>query len=254
MDINDKKPEDVLKKEFLEQYKELHEDIWQRLIYVHTNIIILEKIESFPFWDRFYPPHENIFWSMVYQNFMYASIVMLHALTDDNGSDTHTLLKFKNKILANMKEDSMKAEYQEKLDYARLDPSLNDIRDKIAKMRRNIIAHRLFDKNNKIKLQSVKRVTVSEIRQVYNDIERLFRVCSFGSEFITSFYLPDATCGGKPIRTDIENILDLIVKNSNWLNEPEQNPEAWQATKKYKSHDEIKELNEWRNKFGMPEV
>ena len=49
MDINDKKPEDVLKPEFIQQYKELHEDIWHRLVEANTTIAILEKILSFPF-------------------------------------------------------------------------------------------------------------------------------------------------------------------------------------------------------------
>ena len=52
MDINDEKPEDVLKPKFIQQYKDLHNDIWHRLIQVHTNIIILERIEKFPF-ERF---------------------------------------------------------------------------------------------------------------------------------------------------------------------------------------------------------
>jgi len=253
MDIYDKKPEDVLKKEFFEQYKELYEDIWQRLTHVGTTIIILERIESFPFWDRFYSPQDNIFWTMVYTNFMYVAIILLHGLTKDNVSDTHTLVNFKNKILANLNEESMKAEYQKKLKTAKLDTSLNDIHDKITEMRHKIIAHRLFDKNDKNKLQSVKRVTLPEIRQVYNDIEKLFRVCSFGSRYLTTYYI-EGTCGGKPIEKDIDHLLDLIVKDSYWLNEPERRPLDWEALKKTKSSEEILELNQWRKKFGMPEV
>jgi hypothetical protein len=59
-DFNMKKPEEVIKPEFLETYKALHSDIWRRLILVHTNIIILEKIEKFPF-EHIYAPQENIF-------------------------------------------------------------------------------------------------------------------------------------------------------------------------------------------------
>ena len=118
-------------------------------------------------------------------------------------------------------------------------------------MRKNVIAHRLFDKNDKIKLQSVKRVTLSEIRQVYNDIEKLFRVCSFGSEYLTTFYI-NGTCAGKPIEKDIDHLLDLIVKDSYWLNEPERNPIAWQCVKPQKTKEELAQLNVYRQKFILP--
>ena len=79
MDIDDKKPEDVLKPEFVQQYKELHKKIWHRLVETNTTIAILEKIQSFPF-HRFYSPNENIFWTSVYWNFLDILTINIHTI------------------------------------------------------------------------------------------------------------------------------------------------------------------------------
>ena len=254
MDIYDKKPEDVLKPEFIQQYKELHEDIWHRLIKTNTSIIILEKIESFPF-DHFYSPNENIFWMSVYWNFLYISTITIHTITNDDGKDAHTLLRFKNNILRKWLIESEKQTYSQNLKEAKFDKTTETIGKKITDMRNKIIAHRLSDEEGR-HLLNPEGITVSEIRHTYDDVERLFRACSFGSEYATTFitYLPLATCGGKPIERDIDHILDLIVKDSYWLNKPERNEQSWQICKTTKSSAEIIELNQWRKKFGMPEV
>lgn len=252
MDINNKKPEDVLKPEFIQQYKELHNDIWHRLIHVHTNIIILEKIEKFPF-EHFHAPQENIFWTMVYWNFLYMSIAFIHSLTTDEGDQKHTLRLFASRLFKDWINDSEKERYHEKLRTAKLDKNLQGIRSKITAMRHNIIAHRFLNNKSGWKVKDVEGLTVSEIRKVYNDTEKLFHACSFGPEYATKFYL-DGTCGGKPIEKDIDKLLDLIAKNSYWLNKPERKKDFWPAIRQTISEEDITELNEFRKRFGLPEV
>jgi hypothetical protein len=249
MDLNEKKPEDVLKPEFVQQYKEHHEDIWQRLIQINTNITILEIIQKFPFHYIYYPP-ENVFWESIYWNFLYISIAFIHSLTTDQGDQKHTLPRFKNKVLAWLK-DSEKKSYRKKLRTAKLDKNLQEIRSKIVDMRNNIIAHRFLSHKEEWGVRDVEGLTVPEIRKAYNDAEKLFHVCSFGSEYITTFY-PMGTCGGKPIEKDIDHLLDLIVKDSFWLNQPERRKQYWQVERQHLSEEELQELNNWRKKFGLP--
>jgi hypothetical protein len=253
MDIDDKKPEDVLKPEFVQQYNELHGNIWHRLVEMNTTIIILEKIQSFSF-HHFYSPDENIFWMFVYWNFLYISIINIHTIVKKTcKKDEHTLPKFVGNVHGWL-QDSEKAEYSQNLKEVKFDQTTENIRKKITDMRDGIIAHRLFDKDGH--LLNPEGITVSEIRHIYDDVERLFRACSFGSEYATTFipYLSSVTCGGKPIEKDIDHILDLIVKDSYWLNEPKRTQPFWQGIKTVKSCEEIHELNQWRKKFGMSEV
>ncbi|GAH36879.1 unnamed protein product, partial [marine sediment metagenome] len=196
---------------------------------------------------------ENIFWAMVYWNFLYMSIAFLHSLTTDKGEQKHTLLRFKNRLLKEWVNESEKERYCEKLKTAKLDKNLQGIRSKITEMRDKVITHRFLNHKDVLGVKDVEGLTVSEIRKVYNDTEKLFRACSFGTEYITTLYL-DGTCGGKPIEKDIDKLLDLIVKDSYWLNEPERKKDFWPAIRQTKSQAEITELNEFRKRFGLPEV
>ncbi|MGA2916069.1 MAG: hypothetical protein ABSE89_08610 [Sedimentisphaerales bacterium] len=250
MDIDDKKPEDVLKPEFVQQYKELHKKIWHRLVETNTTIAILEKIQSFPF-HRFYSPNENIFWTSVYWNFLDILTINIHTIVKKTcKKDEHTLPKFVGNVHEWL-QDSEKVEYSQNLKEVKFDQTTENIRKKITDIRDKTIAHRLFDEQNH--LIEPDGVKVSEIRSLYDATEELFRACSFGAEYVTTLYI-EGTCGGKPIEKDIDHILDLIVKDSYWLNEPERNQQFWQICKTTKSSEEILELNQWRKKFGMPEV
>lgn len=249
MDINDKKPEDVLKPEFVQQYKELHEDIWHQLVETNTTITILEKIQSFPF-HHFYSPNENVFWNMVYWNFTYTLVVLMYALVNDERKDRLTILKFRDFLSKDWLKDNEKQEFYKRAGKFN-SANIKQVCDKIDVMRHKIIAHRIM--NPDCTLPEVTGVTLLEIKKIFKEIETLFQACCFGSEYITSLYL-NGTCGGKPIERDIDHILDLIVKDSYWLNKPERRPLAWDTIKKTKSSEEILELNQWRKKFGMIEV
>ena len=58
---------------------------------------------------------------------------------------------------------------------------------------------------------------------------------------------------GSDPRSDIEHLLDLIVQDSYIFKMPEESP-YWNITKERLPQDTIKILNEYRRKFGKPEV
>jgi len=247
--FNTKKPEEVIKPEFLETYKALHSDIWFRLVLVHTNIIILEEVEKFPF-ERIYAPMDNIFWKMVYWNFLYLSILFIYGLVDDTGSDTNTILKLKRKL---WKEGWLKDEhekYRQALKKSDLHRDVKKIRKKVELMRNKAVAHQLLRSVTNIK---VTGLSLLEIRKVYDETEKLFRMFSFGADYLTTFYIPGVV-DGKPIVKDVDELLDLIVKNSPWLNQPERRAPFWPAIREHKDPKDIEELNFWRKKFGLPDA
>ena len=247
MNLSEKKPEDVIKPEFLEKYRELHKDILFRLSHINATITILEKILQSPL--QYFQQSETVFWRTVCWNSVWASVVLIHALTNDKPKYTHTLCRFKNDILEWLR-DSEKAEFSQILEKHEFDQTTNTILEKISQIRHKELAHREF-KNNCF--PNPGGITDSEIRRVYNDIEKLFDACSFGIEYDTTLY-PTGTCGGKPIEKDIDHLLDLIVKDSYWLNGPEQMKEFWPDRRQSSPQKELSELNEFRKKFGMSEV
>jgi len=211
----------------------------------------MEKFQNFPF-HHIYAPQQNIFWTMVYWNFLYVSIVFLHTLTTDQGDQKHTLTRFSRRILNDWIKGAHKPAYQECLKEAKLDKRLGPIRRKIAKMRHTVIAHRLLD-SDRARVTNVEGVTLAELRQVYDDVENLFRACSFGTQYINNLYI-GGTVGGKPVKEDLDELLDLIAKDSHWLNGPERHGPFWPGIKQHKDPKDIEELNLWRKKFGLPDA
>jgi hypothetical protein len=245
-----KKPEEVFASDFLPTYTQLHQDIWGRLIQVDSSLQILETIDQFPL-NHLYDPHDNIFWTMVFWNFVPMSVILLHSLVSDEEKDAHTLLKFKNTVLNHLCTDSLKLAYRKKLKQSKLDKQLSPIRTKITRLRDKVIAHRILDTQGHLESLHVEGVGISELRSVFEDTKRLFDTCCFGSEYLTTLY-PPYTVGGKPVKKDIEELLEFVVKNSYWLNEPEHKAQFWQKLKPYRPIKDIEELNKWRIKFNLP--
>ena len=98
-------------------------------------------------------------------------------------------------------------------------------------------------------------MTVSELRKVCEGIKNLFNECSFGSSYATTFLdFMDTTIGGKPTQTHLDDIFDLIVKDSSFLNAPENKKYLFTEMKKRMPDEKLHILNNYRKKFGMPEV
>lgn len=248
MDINSRKPEEVIRPEFVQQYEKLHENIWHRLVHINTSIQILEALKDFPF-ERIYATPN--YWAMVYWDFIYTSVVMLHAIVNDNGKKTHTLLCFKNKLLRNWFLPKERKSFQVKLTTCKFTKEIDSLGDRIATMRREIVAHALIDKSTGL-FSKVSGVSVSELRKFYNSVHQLFEVCCFGGEFKTSLYIDSSD--DQPQTEDIDEILKLILKNSAWIKGPERHADFWPDMRQDKSKEEIDELNRWRRKIGLPDA
>jgi len=251
--ITDERPEDVLVSEFLPAYNELHQDIWYRLVHVHTSIMILEKIHEHPL-NHIYAPQEMIFWGMVYSNFFGLSVVILYTLVQDQAKHDrtpHTLPAFRDKLLTRWLRESYIDYFKNTLANAKFDSGIKYIQGKIDHLRNNLFAHRFVNPDGTLSTRSLPNLPLAQLREYYEAVERLFHACSFGTEYFTTLY-PPATVGGKPVKKDIEELLELIVKNSYWLNQPERRAPFWQTQKRYESPEQIEEINKWRTKFGLP--
>jgi hypothetical protein len=244
---DNRKPEQVIKCEFLQEYDAAHNDIWHRLVQVNTSIQIIEIVASYPIVYLF-APSEAVFFDLLYWNFNYTCIVMLHALLSD--SNGFTIQHFSDKLKKLWLIDNEIESFVSRLDKFCFTDKSDEIRSRLSKIRNKIIAHR----DRKIVNETLKipGLAITDLRTLYNETEALFCVCSFHSEYVTTLYTR-GTVGGKPIQKDIEYMMDLLIKNSHWLNKPERRDQFWQSQKKYEPPEQIAELNKWRNKFGMTE-
>lgn len=245
LNVHELKPEDIFDSEYLQKYKEDHKDIYDRLIRLDTSIIILEKIAKFLFYPILYP-HEMSFWHMVYWNFRDMSIIIICGLVTDKGKDTHTLTKFKNEILKNIKPEFKKS-YQNKIRIAKFNDEFKKTSNKARDIRDKFIAHRLFKKNSNELTDDVGGMANSDLRKLFDKLNILFQTCSFGAGYGTRLGdFIDTTIGGKPTQSHLDDIFDLIMKY--YFNEVDKNPNILMKLPEVV----FESLNNYRKKFGMP--
>ena len=89
------KPEALFEASFCERYYRLHKDLSWRVIRLHGTLHTLEQLDQFPF-DFIYAPSEMEFWRLVFENFVDGSVLLLHGLAIDTGTNVHSLKSFKN--------------------------------------------------------------------------------------------------------------------------------------------------------------
>jgi hypothetical protein len=252
MDLSTVKPEDVIKKEYLGSYTNLHQNIHFRMVHINTSIRIFDTITKYPL-KHLYGSSQGIFWEMVYWNFLYSSIVLLHGLVNDEEKpDTLTIFKLKNRILSRWLKDNqeIKNTFKERSKQAVFSKEIEQIAQKIKGVRHTVIAHRLFDHNKELPLE-VAGVSFAELTIVFQATEKLFKICSFGVDCGTNFYWPTMTDPNPPAE-DVVDIFDMIIKNSSWLNRPEHRGHYWAEERIYRDKAELEELNLWRQKYGLP--
>lgn len=249
MRLQSKRPEEIFEPDSLKAFEQLHNHIWHRLIRVNMSLTTLEHLQAFPL-DHLYGQQAGAFWHLVRWNFLHLIVVVMHTLTDDKTKKrrTHTLVEFKDRIIVDLTwiDEADRTAYIERLRALQTLGKLPTIREKISNIRHNIVAHSFAD----FFLVNVEGVTLLELREVYNYLERLFKALSFGTEHLMAYgdYI-DRTIGGKPATSSIEEVLLLLMKDSHFVKQPDS--QFWSELKKHKAPQELDLINEWREKCGL---
>ncbi len=234
----------VLKPECVARYEVAHGDIYHRLIHVNTSIEILETIASFPLRHLVAP--DEPFFDILYWNFSYTCVVILHALLE--GSERCGILAFKNHLLRDWLPEREQGTLRGRLRAARFSEKARCIKERAGDMRDKVVAHR-----DPLVVSGSLRVpglTIGDLRQLYSETEAIFAACCFATEYVTTLY-PGGTVGGRPIERDIEQFMMLLLRDSEWLMEPERAGPWWMEMRKRKSQTDLDELNRWRARLGL---
>lgn len=254
-DLANSSPEDLFEADFVELYQRLHEDLWQRIIRVHGTLYTLDQLRQFPF-DCIYPPDGMEFWRLVIENFLDIACLMLHGLATDTGSDVHNLRSFHNDIikapwLCQKKRDLLKQTLRER----KFDQVVDDIAARVKRIRNNRIAHRLIDKQSGSPMDALTGVSFEEFRQLFDAAHCLFGALSFGSSYCTlSGDLMPSKVGGVPRRTCLDEVLEGVLRDSYFVNQPERRGQWWPVDRKHKDPEELQIMNDLRKRIGLPEA
>lgn len=257
MKLDDLKIEDIIKPANLADYALEVETIANEVTNFNANLYLMEKIFNFP-WDlisNVYGP----FWEYVEKALFDSVILSIWKLCIDTEARGLTLSRLKNNLNKDYLKDEFKVDFNDRITASDYNAKLAAVRGVYTEIRHNYVAHFNFLKNanptpDEIKARQVDLKTMLETR---NFINTMYRVLSFDRyAYLPVQYYPDYmdVAGGAMPTTDIDHLLDLIAKNSEAVNMPEQQPEYWEYLKESRSKDEITFLLALRKKFGLPAV
>ena len=240
-------PEELFEPKFAERYHLLHRGLFRRMTDLHGTLLVLRKLRDFPF-DHIYGPLPE-FWRLVIENFVSMACIRICALMTDSGPDTLTLPKFKNKIFKTQWIDPEKCKlYRETLRHHKPENAVEEIVINVRELRNNEIAHSLIDKQS-------TGVRFDELLRLFDATHALFGALSFGSGYVTlSGDFTPGTIGGKPTKTSLDDLLDSVLRDSDFVNEPERESDYWSDSRLYCDKEHLKIMNQCRRRIGLPEA
>jgi hypothetical protein len=248
---------DILKPGALTEYEQGMTFLYYELIELNVNIYLVDQILRFPL--KLFLLEEragkDIFLSQFIDNTMYISILSITRLVADDSPDVFTMNTFQNRLLQLVKPE-YKAAYKERLRDNRFsDPEIRSIRNKAKDFRNKRLAHLTQDYFQQVYDKTIKIINIyfPDVKALCEKLNRSFSNLAFDAEYIM---LPNEYWDDQPAsyKSDIEEILDSIAKNSHILSLPETSPLRWRVVLPTLTQSDLSQLNQYRRKFGMPEV
>jgi len=251
IDIHNLDPKDVLREGAFEEYDEGMGFFFSELVDLNIIIYLAEQIVAFPF-DLFASRDNQTFFSVVMASFYDSAILTITRLATDQKGDLFTLARFKNKVRDLVKEEYRKP-FELRLKEARFDNQAEGLLAKARDLRDHRIEHTTrgeFIAGN-IKLF---RPNISDLKELRDALNRLLDALAFNVEYGMLPIHYNRHSLRKNEKTDIEEILDGIAKNSHYSNLPENNPERWKYRRPHLNVEDLEALNYYRRKFNLPEA
>lgn len=252
MGIEDYDQKDVILPVWLDQYKKEMDPVHWQLTQFNSNIYIMEKITSFDF--GLLGITTNNFWHLVVASMFETNVMILWRLVDPRDV-TLNMRAIRDHIRDNLRDDNLKDEFKELISKFNYDSCIDKIRKKISILRHNRYGHlqRKWIVKEPASLINDNYLPFPNLKEYGNTIGELFNLLCFSHkrELILLDYSPNVIhpLGTDP-RSDIELLLDLVIKNSPFVNMPENQPDYWPHFKKALSEEEIKQMNYYRKRVG----
>lgn len=252
MHLFDYSSEDIFNDEYLAIYEEELDAIWWEIIQLNTLILLLKRLTQFPF-ELFLlkKPLQN-FWDLVIGSFFDECVMIIWRIVSDENPKTITIRKVQKNVSKNLKNDTLRSEFDISLNSVNFDNSIESVEKNIQIIRHNYLAHFNRTRNiesNKENSNEVK-IKLLDLEKVNDQVNSLFELLCF--DFIKStlhlgYIDPDK-------ENDLDNILNTLVKDSIVLNMPEKESGLWKYHKENLTESEIDVINTFREKFGLPKT
>jgi hypothetical protein len=255
MNIVQIQPRDLIEAKWFPTYERLIDALYQQVLKLNSIIFVLDRIVSFPF--DILRPDRRRFWNLVTDAFFDASILTLWQIAVDPSPDGLTLRQLKNELFQHLRNDDYRTAFAEALRSVDFESCVSTLEPKIRTLRRDYIAHFNRTANVDPTPEQLKQRSLffSELKQYRDAVQSLFKLLCFARErlLLPLDYNP-VVIRPDGHATDIDQLLDCVARESEVLNMPEHNPQAWQVLRRRLSETDVAKLNHYRRTFGLPEV
>jgi hypothetical protein len=237
---------DLLQPQYAGLYEAQLERIWWVLIRTRQSMHIVSSVVKFPLGK--FVKHDDIafFWNLLVQDCGNAVVLSLHSLVNDNKKRTLSLRKLANSV-SEWIEPKYLDWYRGRLKDGKFDSRLHDVAERLRNMRHSI-AH-IFLNHDGAPAKNARGISDSEIEDLYAATKAIFRIACLTEEFVID--TRDYSVGTASPRP-IDKLLDLVAKDSYWVNQPETRKQWWQIDRQGMTDEELTDLNEWRTRFNLP--
>lgn len=249
--IDDIYPFQAFERAFKEEYDEELNILYLELVYLNSNIFLLERILRFPF-QLFSGRKTNTFWELITKSLFNDCVLHLNKIVIDgnNKGNSVGLRELKKKVLTNLVE-KYKRSFLKKLKEMRFEKNFEDFKELFKKLRDKHVAH--LDRN------WLERNTVGRFAEYSVDLESLKKACELVNQLFRTICIGEDRClimteYHIEKYTDIDKVLDLIAKDSRLLNMPEREQAEWLFEKERLSSGEMEFLNKFRANYNLPRV
>jgi len=245
-------PKEIFTDLWFEEYQRQKETIGYELAKLNACLLVLSKIDMFPF-HIFAPYREKShFWELTSVCFFESAVLAIWKVCIDFGKEGLTLQQFKNAIFKNLQDEKVRPPLRDALRNVNFEVKLSQLKGKVEDFRHNIVAHwnqswlRADDE-----FKRMHAIDLRDLQAMAEILNQLFQLLCFESDFAT---LPRDYYFHKLIPnfgTDIDELLADIVLKSHVLHHPERHPEVWQELKAELSTQDIDIFNSYRKRFGL---
>jgi len=253
-------PESLLRSECLKQYRLEKDTIHGELLSMNMYVLFMRKMADFPFSVLHSHPILFGFWDVVFVSLFETSISIIYRVCFDTKKGQLTLVRFKETILKCFADAQARSEFEQQCKETSFEISRDEYASQLRSLRHERIAHFNRDRvaNAQTVVPEINRVSLSNIEEIRDAVNEYFRVLSLGHEFgmLLMQYLPEYSLFGEDQGvTDIDKLLDYVAEQSPVLRMPEDQPTFWPTYRQENlANDDVRVLNEWRQKFGLPPV
>lgn len=249
-------PENILVSDWIEQYElEMSPVHWQ-LTQFNSNIHIMDRIGATDF--SLLGTTATDYWHLTFASMFETNVMILWRLVDPN-DNTLTLRALRVNIREHLINGTYQEKFEELMSNVGFDNTLDEVHNNIKVLRHNRFGHfqRKWIIQNLPSLICDHELSYTKLKELGGKLSNIYKLLCFshGRELYLLQYSPNLQHGeGSDPRTDIEIVIDLMIKNSPFVTQPEMQPVYWPYLRNVLQPEDIELMNEYRKRVGLEPV